>query len=309
MELNMRPAAPVERFYAYEQSLRIAERCGNPGCLYGKPEQSNIKPFFLWDQMIPAEDTPAFKTEFKTVCGVLRVNMRYGPVLTNRMALMAYCHSYPQAGFRNGYEYAFRADTEKYSYLIRCVLRGDDGDSYIYIYLYRRECLERHMEQAEKGICFMTPQCEELFRVSDGDMIRTIGEFGSSYDRMVRYVDDCHAEIGGSFYSIREFAESLERGGSKVIPLRSSLPERCFSVTPGTKDLVIIEKGGMSHCVTGTGAVGLSARENADIENKTMGVSKAQEAAMLAGAMFGWDTPAADPKNYDGSGHLIMPGT
>ena len=164
------------------------------------------------------------------------------------------------------------------------------------------------MERAEKGIRFITPQCEELFRASDGDMIRTIGEFGSSYDRMVRYVDDCHAEIGGSFYSIREFAESLERGGSKVIPLRSSLPERCFSVTPGTKDLVIIEKGGLSHCVTGTGAVGLSARENADIENKTMGVSKAQEAAMLAGAMFGWDTPAADPKNYDGSGHLIKPG-
>lgn len=48
-------------------------------------------------------------------------------------------------------------------------------------------------------------------------------------------------------------------------------------------------------------------REIADYVNGKLGITKAQEAAMLSGSMFGWHTPAADQKNYDENGKPIKP--
>ena len=41
--------------------------------------------------------------------------------------------------------------------------------------------------------------------------------------------------------------------------------------------------------------------------NQRGGVNKAQAAAMLAGSMFGWQVPGADPKNYDDNGQPVRP--
>ena len=128
--------------------------------------------------------------------------------------------------------------------------------------------------------------------------------------RVCRYIDENHVEIGNGWnglYHICQFAELLEKNGNTVIPLRSSLPEKCFSVLPSTGELIILEKGKMGYTPAGARANGKSAREAADIANGTIGVTKAQEAAMVAGSMFGWQTPAADPKNYDEQGQPIKP--
>ena len=306
MELTMRPATPTERLYAYEQSMRIAEQCGNPGHLWGGLDNSGSIFLNSWVTFIRSQNTPEFKAEFNTVLDMLRFDERYGHVLKNRAAMIVYCLDHSEGSFRNGFEYAFRADTQGYSYLIRCIPTGEDN--HVYIYPYRQDLLDRHMKQAEKGIRFITPDGKEKFRVADGDMVRITTSEGASLDRMARYIDDCHAEIGGSFYHIREFAEWMKESSSRVMPLRSDLPERCYAVLPSGDEIIIVKKGESGYYHTDKyGHDRAEALTIVDECNEVGGVNKAQAAAMLAGSMFGWDTPAADPKNYDKEGQPIKP--
>lgn len=111
-----------------------------------------------------------------------------------------------------------------------------------------------------------------------------------------------------ALYHICEFAERLEKSHGTVIPLRSSLPEQCYSVLPDTGELIIINKGEAGYYRSNIDMG--SKTENralADAYNAKLGVSKAQEQAMSAGSMFGWQVPGADPKNYDENGKPIRP--
>ena len=306
MDMTLRPATPTERLYAYEQCAPLSERCGNPGYLWGSLDNSGSIFLNSWETFVSSQNTPEFKAEFNTVLDMLRFDERYGHVLKNRAAMIVYCLDHSEGSFRNGFEYAFRADTRDYSYLIRCIPSGEDN--HVYIYPYRRECLDRHMKQAEKGIRFITPDGKEKFRVADGDMVRIITSEGANLDCMTRYIDDCHAEIGGSFYHIQEFAEWMKESNSKVIPLRPGLPERCYAVLPSGDEIIIVKKGESGYYHTDKyGHDRAEALAIVDECNESGGVSKAQAAAMLAGSMFGWEVPAADPKNYDKEGQPIKP--
>ena len=144
MDMAIRAATPAERLYAYEQSMRIAQRCGNPGYLWGELDNSGSIFLNSWETIVRSEKTPDFKAEFDTVLDMLRFDERYGCVLKNRATMTAYCRDHSQGNFRNGYEFAFRADTRDYSYLIRCIPAGEDN--HVYMYPYRRDCLDRHMK-------------------------------------------------------------------------------------------------------------------------------------------------------------------
>jgi hypothetical protein len=104
-------------------------------------------------------------------------------------------------------------------------------------------------------------------------------------------------------FHICQFAEQMERCGNTVIPLRSSLPDQCYGVLPSSNEIIIVKKGEIGyhssnqHCHSPE-----KAQSTVDEYNQRSGVTKAQEAAMLAGSMFGWATPAADPKNYNEQG-------
>lgn len=86
-----------------------------------------------------------------------------------------------------------------------------------------------------------------------------------------------------------------------------TLPDLCYSILPAGGDLIIIKlhETGYSLCDYST-ADREANRRLADELNKRMGIGKAQEEAMLAGSIFGWHVPAADPSHYDDNGEPII---
>ena len=83
------------------------------------------------------------------------------------------------------------------------------------------------------------------------------------------------------------------------------LPLFCYAQKPSSGEIVKVERGFKGY----EPATYLSTDDNAEItravvdyHNGSIGVTRAQEEAMLAGSMFGWDTKAADPRSYDESG-------
>lgn len=98
----------------------------------------------------------------------------------------------------------------------------------------------------------------------------------------------------GSDWSIRT---EQERFGPQYA---EGLPEMCWSVMPGSGELICIKRGESGYYPSdwNTGDRQRN-REIADDANAKHGVTKAQEEAMVCGSMFGWGVPGADPKWYE----------
>ena len=268
----------------------------------------NFRCPFCHNALLVTED---FKAEFDEVINALREDQRFGGILAGRTAMSKYCHKHPGSSIEPGYNYGFRADTAHYSYLLRVTPKR--GEYNLYCYCYLRQWLESHMNRAEKGIRFITPHYQEKFRIADGDRVRLVMESGENREMTCRYIDDYHMEVtgqtGSTVYHICEFAEVWEQNGcTEMIPLRKSLPERCFGYLKATGEIVVLQKGQKGFAPTGKYAENETPQECVDSLNAAMDVTKAQAAAMMAGSMFGWDAPAADPANYDDQGIPIRPG-
>lgn len=309
MEMNLRPATLVERLYTYNQSSQLEAQTGCIGHLQAEVGFDGCISSTWTDHLVDLK-TPEFKADYDQVTHALRFDEGYGGMLKDRASLQQFCDSHPESSFKKDKEeFGFRVDTEQFSYLFR--LTPQRRDYNFHRYCYKRDWLDRHMKNAERGIRFITPYYKELFRISDGDSIRITHYDGNYYDRICRYIDDCHMEMGDGWtkiYHICEFAELLERDGSTVIPLRSSLPEKCFSFLGETGEIVVIKKGESGYEPTGQWAKGgQTPQEGADALNEMNGITKAQVAAMKAGAFSGWASPAADPKNYNEQGDYIRP--
>jgi len=302
-EMTLRPMTAAEQMYSYSQSQQISMQTGLIGYLRADMDNSGKGFFSSWNGFRDSLKSEDFKQEFDEVLNELRED---GNLLHDRNTLGRYCHRTPDSSFHNDRnEYGFRADTDHYSYLMR--VNPNKGEYNLYCYCYVRQWLDRHMRQAEKGIRFITSDYKEVFRIPDGDRIRMTLPSGENLEQTCRYIDDTHLEVGNNLYHICEFAERMQRNGVQTIPLRSSLPEKCFSTLKSTGEMIVITKGEKGYTPTGVFPQDASPREGMTATNAANGVTKAQEAAMVAGSMFGWETPAADPKNYDDQGIPIRP--
>ncbi len=306
MELTFRTATPAERLYSASQSMQLKGQTGCVGHLRagtGMDAQGFLK---TWQSHRQDLDTEEFQAEFESVLNALVGDGQYGGFLKSRDAMRDFCQEHPESGFDDGFAFGFRADTAQYSYLIR--LNPYKEEENLSLYCYRRDSLERHMKQAEKGIRFITPHYEEKFRIADGDMVRIRCPDGRQLDRECRYIDECHVEVGkgwDNLFHICQFAEMMERNGNSVIPLRNSLPLVCYGKVPEKRAIVMFERGFDGYRSASFATKGRTSQKLVDELNGEMGVSKAQAAAMLAGAMRGWADPAAAPKNYDEQGQPI----
>ena len=311
MDMEIRVATLAERCYSYSQSTQIERQTGCVGHLRGDMGNNGEGFYTTWTDHCGDLKTQEFKDEFDEVVNALRFDERYGCIFNGRQALASFCYDHPESAYvPDQREFGFRVNTAKYAYLMR--LNPNQGDYNLYIYCYLREYLDRHMKQAEKGIRFITPDYQERFRIPDGDKIRIIQPDGQYCDRVCRYIDETHFELGedrwNSLLHICQFAEQMERCLNTVIPLRSSLPEQCYSTLIDTGAVVILKRGETGYYKTD---IPFPSREEAkalaDEYNKKLGVTKVQAEAMKSGSLFGWACPAADPRNYDEEGQPIKP--
>lgn len=306
-DLYVTPITENLEKYTFKQSNQLYQQTGCIGYLRADLGSSGKEFYSTWNDTCSFFKTDEFKKEIDDVINALRLDDKYGKMLGDRTSLSKYCHDNAKQYSGDDTQYfGVRVDTDNHTYLLR--LNPNKGEYNLYCYCYVKKYLETQLVQASKGIRFITPHYREIFRISDGDKIRIVHPDGEKVDKSCRYIDDYHTEVGDRLYHICEFAELMAENENEVIPLRSSLPARCYSVAESTGKLIIITKGKPGFTDVNDNRNTLEQnRKLADEHNAEMGVTKVQEQAMLAGSMFGWNVAAADPKNYNEQGKLIHP--
>ena len=177
-----------------------------------------------------------------------------------------------------------------------------------YCLCYVKEWLDKHIEEANRDIRFIDSHYKELFRIPDGERIIVTDRDGKTESYPCRYIDNYHTEVGRNLFHVCEFAERMEQGGCTYAPMEPPLPPMCYSILPSTGEVIQIDRWQKGY--TATSFSDGNRAENEAIKdkfNEKLGVSKAQEQAMLAGSMIRWDSIAAKPKSYDENGKAIKP--
>lgn len=315
MEVIMRPLRAEEVKYTYSNSHQINMNTGLIGYIRMDMGQGGNEFWTTWWESRADLNTADFRTEVDDMINSYRKD---GYFLSSRSALAQFCLSKKVLPFDTGRDYGVRVDSDKYAYLMR--LNPFKGEYNMYCYCYIKGWLDHHIENAKHGISIRDANMgyKEIFRLDDGDKV-IIRYADGSFDNnnglrdcaqsfVCRYINDTHFECGDVLYHIDQFAEVMSLYGNTVIPLRASLPDKAYAYIESDNTIGVVEKG-----ESGYKRMDFSFRnkedalERVNANNQKLGISRRQAEAMKCGSMFGWHTPAADPRNYDDNGFPIKP--
>lgn len=214
---TMRALLPTERKYTFKQSHQLNMQTGLIGYLRADFGTNGNEFWSTWfdgpnNRLLTAE----FKAELDEVINSLRCENN---ILNKRSEMSHFCYvNSAETAYNDALNhYGVRVDTEKHSYLMS--LSPNIGNYNLYCYCYKKDWLDSHIEKAEKGIRFIDSNYKDKFRIDDGDKIRITYSDGTTDERVCRYINDCHVEVGLNLYHICEFAGIMERRGSKVEPI------------------------------------------------------------------------------------------
>ena len=220
MDKTIRVMTEAERQYCYSQSRQLMGQTGCIGHLRADMDTNGDGFFTTWEDESVFLKTDAFKAELNDVINSLRFGGR-DAFLSSRDALAKYCRSIPAARISGSEEsYGIRVDTDSYAYMMR--LNPNRGIYNLYCYCYRRDWLDQHLKNAERGIRFIDSHYNNLFKVPDGGKVRVTYYDGEVRDITCRYIDEYHLEFGyGScnLLHICELAEKMENNGNKIEPI------------------------------------------------------------------------------------------
>ena len=217
--MEIRPLTEAEQKYAYEQSMQISMQTGSIGVMHGgyKSDREFYSRFYDLNERWK---TGEFEEGLENFLNI--VSSDKDGFMRNLDTMREYtsCHSQNAFPGKEGTEYGFRADTEKYAYVMRCNPAKENDN--VEIHCYVKEWLDRHIKNAEKGIRFIDSRYKELFRIPDGGKIIVTTAWGEKMEHVCRFIDECHTEIGSGWdnlYHICQFAEFMERNGSVYEPV------------------------------------------------------------------------------------------
>lgn len=219
---ELRPMTGPEKMYCYSQSSQIRCQTGNIGYLRADMDTDGNGFYPSWNDFNNEWKTPEFKEEFDQVLNQLRFGENSESFLANRKELMKYCFSHPSASI-NDREFGFRADTGNYAYLMR--LNPSKGEYNLYCYCYRKDWLDHHLKEAERGIRFIDSHYHTKFILPDGGKVRITYPDGDRREEICRYIDSTHLEVGGgtlNLFHICQLAEMLEDQRAEVEPVDPS---------------------------------------------------------------------------------------
>ena len=203
-----------ELLYLYAQSTQIASQTGMIGFATGTLKDDGAAIFFEWKDVNSNLRDSVFRKTFVDLITDMRADF-----LKDRNSMLHFLEESSQLKIDDNW-WAFKSELISYVFLVR--INPNAIEENFCCYAYTKEWFYDHIRRAEKGIRFITPEYKDLFVIPDGRMIRLLMPDGKSSEKICRYVDDYHVEIGNSVYHICEFAEMCRRSSIRVSPVTES---------------------------------------------------------------------------------------